>query len=255
MLVIAHISDTHFDLRERARSRTRRVMAYLRGLRLDAILVTGDIADHGAIAEYRQAAAELVADFPVLLLPGNHDERSAFRAVLGPAGAGGAGPVNQVRRVGGAVFALCDSSVPGRNEGSLAPETLAWLSDVLAGTDAPTFVCLHHPPAPVHSPLLDEIRLADAAGLATLVEKSPHVVAVLCGHAHMAAAATFAGRPMLVAPAVVSTLRLPWTTTEELTWQNIVDFDRPPEVAFHALDADRRLSTHYRVVPTGPRHE
>ena len=45
------------------------VMEYLRSLRLDAILVTGDIADHGRYDEYEQAKASLTADVPVLTLP------------------------------------------------------------------------------------------------------------------------------------------------------------------------------------------
>jgi 3',5'-cyclic AMP phosphodiesterase CpdA len=247
MLVIGHISDTHFDLRSRSVSRARRVMAYLRSVRLDVIVVTGDVADHGAPGEYEEAVAELTAEVPVLALPGNHDERSAFRLAL--LGQDGAGPINRAAWVGDTLFALCDSTIPGHNQGELAPETLAWLDEVLTDADAPSVICLHHPPVPVHNPLLDEIRLTNAAALAELIEQCPHVVAVLCGHAHMAAASTFAGRPVLVAPAVISTLRLPWTTTEELTWQNVVDFDRPPEVAFHVLDEAGRITTHYRVVP------
>ena len=67
-------------------------------------------------------------------------------------------------------------------------------------------------------------------------------VAVLCGHAHTAAATTFAGRPCHVAPGVVSTLRLPAEHAGDL------DYHLPPAVALHVLDGDR-LTTHYRVVP------
>lgn len=245
MMVFAHLSDTHFDGGERALGRARQVMAYLRALPLDAILVTGDIADHGAAREYEQARAELTADVPVLVLPGNHDDRSQLRKVM--LGQDGAAPINQARTVGGALFALCDSSIPGRNEGLLAPETMGWLRELLTRTDAPAFICLHHPPVPLQHPLLDPIRLTGADGLAELIEAFPNVVAVLCGHAHSAAAATFAGRPVLVAPGVTSTLRLPWTMTEEPTWNNTLDLDDPPAVAFHVLDDDRRLVTHYRL--------
>ncbi len=247
MLVIGHISDTHIDGGERALARTRRVMDYLRSSRVDVILVTGDIADHGEPHEYDQAKAELVADVPVLMLPGNHDERSAYRKVL--VGQEGDDPINTVRQVGGVLFALCDSSIPGRDDGVLAPQTLAWLQGVLAESDAPVFICLHHPPVPLHNPILDSIRLGEADHLAGLVQQHPQVVAVLCGHAHSAASSTFAGRPLLVAPGVVSTLRLPWTTTEELTWANTSDFEDAPAVAFHVFDDEGRLTTHFRTVP------
>jgi len=71
----------------------------------------------------------------------------------------------------------------------------------------------------------------------------PQVVPVLCGHAHTPAASTFAGRPLLVAPGVVSTLRLPWETA------NDIDEQMPPALAFHVLDDDGRLTTHYRLTP------
>jgi len=247
-MIIAHVGDTHLDGGERALTRARRVMRYLRGCRVNAILVSGDLADHGEIHEYEQVKAELTADVPVLMLPGNHDRRSAYRKVL-LAGEGDA-PINQLHRVGGALFALCDSSVPGRDDGALAPETLTWLREVLATADAPVFVGLHHHPIPLHNPLVDGIRLTNADELATIIAKSPQVVAVLCGHAHSAAAGTFAGRPVLAAPGVVSTTRLPWTTDEELTWANTADLDDAPGVAFHVLDDDGGLTTHFRVAPS-----
>ena len=77
-------------------------MDRLRGGRapLDAILVTGDIADHGRPSEYAEARAILSAPCPVLFLPGNHDERDAFRRGLlsGPGAGRLAGPAARRRR-------------------------------------------------------------------------------------------------------------------------------------------------------------
>jgi 3',5'-cyclic AMP phosphodiesterase CpdA len=246
MLVVAHISDTHLDGGERALERTRRVMRYLRGCAVDVILATGDLADHGEISEYESVKAELVADVPVLMLPGNHDRRSAYRKVL--LDSEGDTPINQLHRVGGVLFALCDSTIPGRDDGLLAPETLDWLRRVLTEADAPVFIGLHHHPIRLHNPLVDSIRLNNAEQLAAIVAEFPIVAAVLCGHAHAAAAGTFAGRPLLAAPGVVSTTRLPWTTADELTWQNTADLTDPPGVAFHVCE-DGSLTTHFRTVP------
>ncbi|HEY1175577.1 MAG TPA: metallophosphoesterase, partial [Phytomonospora sp.] len=65
-MLLAHISDTHIDGGERATDRTRRVMDYLNGLTrpLDAIVVTGDIADHGEAAEYEIVARLLESPHP-----------------------------------------------------------------------------------------------------------------------------------------------------------------------------------------------
>ena len=246
MLVFAHVSDTHIDLGPRALDRTRRVIARLRGQALDAILVTGDIADHGEPGEYEQAREVLTADVPVLVLPGNHDERGAFGKVL--LGAEQTGPVNRSQSVNGVLFLLCDSSIPGRPDGRLEPETLDWIRATLAGTTGPAFICLHHPPVVLHQPLLDEIRLDDAGPLAAIVADQPQVVAVLCGHVHSSAVSQFGGRPLVVAPGVVSTLRLPWTLPEPLTSRTTLDFDEPPGIAYHVLDDDGRLSTHFRTV-------
>lgn len=58
MLVLAHISDLHLDGTRRATERAERVRERLWELpgRVDALLVTGDIADHGTEAEYEEAA-------------------------------------------------------------------------------------------------------------------------------------------------------------------------------------------------------
>jgi Icc protein len=241
--VLAHVSDIHIH-DERSLERATRVMSYLDDLPgdLDAILVTGDLADHGLPEEYEQVAKLFSGSRPVLHCPGNHDVRGSYRELLLGESASD-GPINQVHRLGGAVFAMCDSSIPGRDDGFLADETLTWLEAVLADAgDAPVFVCFHHPPVLLHEPTVDRIKQHGEDRLAALVRRYPNVAAVLCGHAHTGAASAFASRPLLVAPGVVSTLMLPWETDK------IVDVDLPPAIAFHILDDDRRLTTHYRVI-------
>lgn len=250
MIVIAHFSDTHLDGSQHRAGRAATVMAYLDGLalRLDAILVTGDIADHGLPAEYEQARDILSSSaHPVFCCPGNHDDRAAFRTVLlGADGGAGpaAAPVNQVHHAPGATFALCDSTIPGRDGGQLAEETLGWLDGQLAGRpDVPAFVAFHHPPVRLHSPVVDPIRQSGEDRLARLLDRHPQVAAVLCGHAHTAASTAFAGRPLLAGPGVASTLLLPWERG------GIADEQAPVTVAFHLLDEQGRVTTHYRTVP------
>jgi Icc protein len=242
MFVIAHVSDIHIDGTARATERTERVMAYLHGVadHLDVILITGDLADHGAEPEYETVAQVTKAPVPVLLCPGNHDARPPYRkALLGedPDGA----PINRAHRINGVTFLMVDSSIPGRDAGELDDATLAWLDAELADGDGPVFVCFHHPPVVLHMPLLDSIRMERTDGLTAVIERHPRVVAVLCGHAHTPAATTFAGRPLLVAPGVASTVKLPWEPGPGL------DRDFPPAIAFHLLDDDGRLTTHFRL--------
>ncbi|GHF24946.1 hypothetical protein GCM10017786_68840 [Amycolatopsis deserti] len=184
MTVLAHLSDLHLDGGSRNADRAARVVRHLRDLPrpVDAVLVTGDLTDHGDPAEYAEFADLLESlPSPVFHCPGNHDDRAAYRsALLGEAPSDG--PVNQAGEAAGAVFALCDTSVPGQGAGRMGDETIAWLDEVL--TDAagrPAFVAFHHPPAVLHHPLLDEIRQHEAERLAEVVRSHPDVVALFCG--------------------------------------------------------------------------
>jgi 3',5'-cyclic-AMP phosphodiesterase len=254
MFVFAHLSDTHLDGGARSAERTRAAMDHLNALPydLDAVLVTGDIADNGTPAEYDTARTLLASRHPTLIGPGNHDVRGPFRErLLGePADDGDSeshdGPINQVLRTASAVYAMCDSSIPGRHDGLLAPETLAWLSGILDETasDVPVFVAFHHPPVELRIPYIDGIRQFGEADFADLVASFPNIAALLCGHAHTPAATTFAGKPLLLAPGIVSTLALPWERGNE---EGHVDPLLPPMLTFNVWDAGR-LTTHYRVV-------
>ncbi|MEU1468900.1 metallophosphoesterase [Streptomyces sp. NPDC005761] len=245
MTLLAQISDLHLDGSERATERATRVMDYLRALPrpVDALLVTGDIADHGEEAEYEEAARILTAPFPVLTCPGNHDVRPAYRkALLGEAAEHG--PVNRVHHISGTAVLMCDSTIPGRDEGRLDTETLAWIDTTLTELpqDTPALIAFHQPPVALHHPLPDSGMLQEPGQLADLLDAHPQVAAVLTGHAHTAAASIFAARPLIVGPAVTWTLRMPWEG------DRAADRDQPPGLAFHVLDDERRLTTHYRVV-------
>lgn len=246
-MILAHISDLHIgqdqgDGGARALRRARDTVDRLGRLggELDGVLLTGDIADHGLPEEY-DTVRELLATLrvPVLVCPGNHDDRAAYLAsLLREPHEDGA--VNRVHQVAGYTIAMCDSSIPGRDDGLLDDDTLTWLDKVLSESDDPALVCFHHPPVPLHMPFVDGIRLQEAGRLADLLEQHDNVAAVLCGHAHTGATATFAGRPLVVAPGVVSTSMLPVESDD------IVDYGLPPAVAFHVLDGDRGLVTHFR---------
>ncbi|WP_111552775.1 metallophosphoesterase [Kitasatospora sp. SolWspMP-SS2h] len=246
-MLLAQISDLHLDGTARATERATRVLRHLFDLPrpVDALLVTGDIADHGTEDEYREAA-ELLADapFPVLCCPGNHDARPAYRkALLGEEP--DTAPINRARLIGDTAILTVDSTVPGRDEGLLARSTLDWIDTTLAELPSGTaaLIAFHHPPVALHHPMPDGYSLQRPEDLAALLDAHPEVAAVLTGHAHTAAATGFAGRPLLVGPAVTWTLQLPWES------EDFVGRDQPPGLAYHVLDDARRLTTHYRVVP------
>ncbi|MER7802690.1 phosphodiesterase [Streptomyces parvulus] len=249
MLVLAHISDLHLDGSPRSTERAERVRDHLWALpgRVDALLVTGDVADHGTEAEYEEAAGLLglrdgTAPFPVLTCPGNHDARAPYRkALLGRPPAGG--PVNEVRVFDGGAVLMCDSSIPGSDEGELDEETYAWIEATLDGLgDRPALLAFHHPPTTLHHPLPDSYPLRRPERLAALLERRPRIAGLITGHAHTAAATLFAGRPVLVGPGVTWTLRLPWEG------ERAADRDAPVGLAYHVLDDAGRLTSHFRTL-------
>ncbi|EFL00255.1 LOW QUALITY PROTEIN: conserved hypothetical protein, partial [Streptomyces sp. SPB78] len=159
-MLLAHLSDLHLDGTEQAAARARAAVDRVRaaGDAVDALLVTGDLADHGAESEYEEVAAVLAGlPFPVLTCPGNHDERRAYRKVLRD-GATGDGPVDELhvlRRDGAPALAvlMCDSSIPGAGAGALSPETLAWIDTSLTALpDEVPAVLAFHPPGPPPPP-------------------------------------------------------------------------------------------------------
>jgi 3',5'-cyclic-AMP phosphodiesterase len=246
MRVLVHLSDLHIDEGERSRSRARATVDFVRRLPgpISVVLVTGDLADNGEPSEYEFVRDLLDGiDVPVVTCMGNHDARGPYRTVfLGEDDA--PGPINRVHDVDGITYAMCDSSIPERDHGHLDDETLEWLDNTLGEkAGRPAFVCFHHPPMELGSPFIDGVRQFESERLAAVVKRHDHVVALLCGHAHTPGAFTFAHRPTLVAPGIVSTLRFPWEG------QDGFDMTLPPALAFHVLDDHGRLVTHYRLVP------
>jgi Icc-related predicted phosphoesterase len=102
-------------------------------------------------------------------------------------------------------------------------------------------IAFHHPPVDLHC-WIDRLRQTGEDRLAAVVRRHDNVVALVCGHAHTAAATTFAGLPLLVAPGVSSTVVLPWEDSR------VVDEEQPAGVAFHVIGDDRRVTTHFRSI-------
>src|SRR5215470_7524092 len=89
-MIIAQITDLHIKPPGRLAYRKvdtaahlRRAVVHLNGLdpRPAVVLVTGDLVDGGASAEYAELRALLAPlAMPFYLVPGNHDARDALRA-------------------------------------------------------------------------------------------------------------------------------------------------------------------------------
>ena len=218
---ILHLSDTHLLAENRplggrfdTAANLRRTLARVErlGIRPDAIVFTGDLADLGEPSAYRElrAAVEPVAErlgAPLIWVAGNHDERPALRSEMLDAEPTQE-PVTGIWDLGGLRVIALDTSVPGWHHGDLDPEQLAWLRETLASA-APlgTILAMHHPPLPSHIPLFDILELRDQGRLAQAIAGSD-VRAILGGHLHYSTSGTFAGVPVSVAAATCYTMDL-----------------------------------------------
>lgn len=228
--LLAQLSDTHigadwFD--DQALPRLAAAVESLRAIRPqpDAVLLTGDIAEHGAEEEYQQVL-ELLAPLgaPVYALPGNHDEREALRRNFDVPGEDGK-PVHYSADLGPLRIVLLDSTMPGLDSGALEGDQLAWLDAELAkAPDQLTLIAMHHPPIVIGAPPWDEIGLAeqDRRGLGAVIERHAQVRRIVCGHFHSTINGELAGRGVLVVPSTYVQTRLNFEVTQlELTSEHL----------------------------------
>ncbi len=177
----------------------------------DLVLLTGDVADHGADAEYarvRELLAELPA--PVHVLPGNHDDRAVLRRHFDLPGAGGE-PIQYAVEGDSLRVLMLDTTIPGSDAGALDGGRLDWLQSALdAAPQTPTILAMHHPPLRTGIPALDELPLADAdqAALADIVRAHGQVRLITGGHVHRACTAGLGGCPVLAVPSTYAQARL-----------------------------------------------
>jgi 3',5'-cyclic-AMP phosphodiesterase len=119
--VIAQLSDPHLrvgpDDQGSATALAGAVAAVLELEPLpDAVVVTGDLAEHAAASEYARVRELLAAlPMPVHVLPGNHDDPGAMREHFP---LDGDGPYAFTTRCGPLRLVACDTSRRGRDDGS-----------------------------------------------------------------------------------------------------------------------------------------
>ena len=217
--MLAQLSDPHIQDDDSAEALAAAVRAVLDLTPLpDAVLVSGDLAEHGTAAEYERVR-ELLSPLPmpVHVLPGNHDDGDAMRAQLGGV---------ETADVGGLRLIACDTTQPGRDDGRL---DVAWLAERLAESEAPTLVAMHHPPVAIGIPALDRIGLPreDRAALAELLARSPHVRRVIAGHVHRTAFAVLGGCGVVTCASTNRQAKL------ELGAEEFNFVHEPPAIAVH----------------------
>jgi 3',5'-cyclic AMP phosphodiesterase CpdA len=217
--VIAHISDTHFLGGSKRLYGTLDTDATLAraleqlersGMRPEAVVVTGDLADLAEPDAYERLRALVEPAIErmgsqLIWVMGNHDDREPFSSVLLRAEPS-LEPQDRVYDVNGLRIIALDSTVPGYHHGELTDAQLEWLRAELA-TPAPdgTILALHHPPLPSSVDIMAIIELYDQPKLADVI-RGTDVRGILAGHYHYSSFGTFAGFPVSVAGATCYTI-------------------------------------------------
>jgi Icc protein len=213
--------------------------------RADALVVSGDLTQHGTPEEYARVR-ELLAplDLEPHVLPGNHDLRGPLRETFGLPGEGDE-HVSYAVDLGPLRLVCLDSSVPGDDGGALDEGRIEWLEATLAEErERPTVLAMHHPPLATAIPSFDAIGLAAEwrAELAAVLARHPQVVRVIAGHVHRTIASELAGRAVVSVPSTYLQAVLKFDPTP------IEMVPDPPGFAVHAF-RDGALTSHVQTIP------
>lgn len=248
---LAQISDAHLRIDDDGGESLRAFGAAVRTVAaltpaLDAVLISGDLVDTGRPREYERAR-ELLAPLavPIHVVAGNHDDREALAGCFGAPLVDGL--VQYAVRTGPLRLVVCDTVLPGRNEGSFGPDRRSWLEQTLAADLAtPTVLALHHPPLTTGIPVIDKwgLPVEDQLALSEIVGRNPQVVRVVAGHMHRTLFGALGRCGVFVCPS--SNLQLRLSTAFE---DQIVLAREPAGFALHVARAwGREIISHVQPV-------
>ncbi|MEM7524684.1 MAG: phosphodiesterase [Pseudomonadota bacterium] len=168
---------------------------------LDAILVSGDLTDHGTAVEYeRFRALTSAAPAPLFVIPGNHDARAPMRAGFGLPGAPD-DPIHFEAGFDDTMMIGLDVTIPGEPDGDMTEEAQGYLTRALRQADGrPVLLALHHPPFATGIAHMDRIGLANADRLAEAIAGHKGELRIVCGHVHRCIMALCGEHPAMIAP-------------------------------------------------------
>lgn len=209
-MLIAQVTDCHigFDLSDPEEDNVQRLRAVIGELcngpnRPDLLLMTGDLTNGGDLASYARLA-ELLArcPFPVRLIPGNWDNRTALCATFAQTECAAGFIQFEVPLPGLRLIAL-DTTEPGRHGGAFCETRAKWLSDRLdTDPETPVIIAMHHPPVETGLEWLDcGANEAWVQRFARAITGRNQVRAILAGHLHRTIHTSISGIPLIVCPA------------------------------------------------------
>ncbi|MFV0525497.1 MAG: phosphodiesterase [Acidimicrobiales bacterium] len=219
-LLVAQITDTHvlepWSTEEQLVDNNARLAVAVAAInaerpRPDVVLATGDLVNNST-PEQTAIFAELVAplDVPILVLPGNHDDRASLKATFDqPWQETGDDHISWAVDLGPVRLIGLDTIVPGRPGGRFDAEREEWLTATLAeAPDRPTLVAMHHPPFVSGLDVMDGMGLKGIEAFAAVIAANPQVERILCGHLHRPITTTVGGATCTVGVATIEPVAL-----------------------------------------------
>ena len=159
----------------------------------DLLVLSGDLADLGEDASYAWLSNQLASiDIPILVLPGNHDDRALMENYFGHVSS---------YELGAWRITLLDSCIPPSTQGQLSNSQIEILAATLdAHPEQPHLVFLHHPPIALGSSWMDSMGLTNSELLWECLSETMAKVTLVAGHAHQNFDAFYRGVRVLVSP-------------------------------------------------------
>lgn len=243
-MIVAQLSDIHADGSDERLARLDRVLRWLRPMRPEAIIVSGDLAEVAHQASYRAIHDRLDATgSPFYVVPGNVDEHGDMRREFGERFRWPEEDraLNCTGRVGTALRVIgLDVTVAGAHHGDAVP-VLDWLARELNAGGPPALIFQHQHPFLCGIEGKDRNLCRGGNELARVInEARDPVMGVTCGHVHRPMFTRFAGRPATMCPSVTRANRLRLDGRDP-------EISDPPGLLIHHFQ-DERLVSHVVTV-------
>jgi len=154
----------------------------------DGVLITGDLVEHPGPTTYSHFR-DLIEPLrmPVFLMPGNHDNPEIMQSYFRDTPMFPAEPPHFQYVIEDFPFRvlMLNSHFDNSELPHFGPRRLQWLEAVLAESDRPALVAIHHPPMKTGIGFIDMVGPDWYRGLGEVLAQHPQVFKIICGHGHL----------------------------------------------------------------------
>lgn len=241
-MIVAQISDIHAAPSNENMLRLACALSWLADLKPDALVVSGDLIDDGWTEGYLELGAILNAlNCPLLVLPGNSDDKPAMRAAFETrcGAVGDSDALHFKAQIGALRLIGIDTCLSGSSAGDVARH-LDWLRLALeARQPQPTLLFSHHHFVPSGIPPMDAVIAQGGAELDSFLTQLPlRPLAISSGHVHRPMSSMFAGMPAHICGSICPANPLWFGGT------HIPAANEPPMIMVHRFTGDGLVSSH-----------